>query len=163
MLLMSVFFCFARSPPQVFRFLNVNQKFGRTGIMKIEYKFVTGEKVYVDVNEEFEDIMLELDNELKNNNRKETRRHESLDLLGKNKKNACITVDVLEDVLKKLEIEKLYDAIANLKPQEQEIIYSLYLCRNPISESELARIKNVSIGSIKMHLHRIKNKLKKLL
>ena len=66
--------------------MNINQKFGRTGNMKIEYKFVTGEKVYVDVNEEFKDIMIELDNELKNNNRRETRRHESLDLLDKNEK-----------------------------------------------------------------------------
>lgn len=129
--------------------------------MKIEYKFVTGEKVYVDVNEEFKDIILELDNELKNNNRKETRRHESLNLLDKDKKIADMTADVLEDILKKLDIDKLYDAIAKLKPNEQEIIRNLYLCRNPISQIELARIKNFSIGSIKMQLHRIKNKLKK--
>ena len=131
--------------------------------MKIEYKFVTGEKVYVDVNEKFKDIMLELDNKLKNNNRRETRRHESLDLLDKNEKNADITVDILGDVCRNLDKDKLYDAIAKLKPQEQEIIYNLYLCHNPISQIELAKIKNISIGSIKMQIHRIKNKLKKLL
>ena len=131
--------------------------------MKIEYKFVTGEKVYVDVNEEFEDIIRELDNDLKNNNRKETRRHESLNFLDKDKKIADMTTDVFEDVLKKLEMDKLYHAISKLKPHEQEIIYNLYLCENPISQAELARIKNVSIGSIKMQLRRIKNKLKKLL
>lgn len=131
--------------------------------MKIEYKFVTGEKVYVDVNEEFKDIMLKLDNELKNNNRRETRRHESLDLLDKNEKNADITVDILGDVCRSLDKDKLYNAIAKLKPQEQEIIYNLYLCHNPISQIELAKIKNISIGSIKMQIHRIKNKLKKLL
>ncbi len=163
MLIMGVFFYFVRGPPYVLRFLNINQKFGRTGNMKIEYKFATGEKVYVDVNEEFEDIMIELDNELKNNNRRETRRHESLNLLDKDKKIADMTADVLEDVLKKLDIDKLYDAIAKLKPNEQEIIHNLYLCRNPISQVELARTKNVSIGSIKMQLHRIKNKLKKSL
>ena len=131
--------------------------------MKIEYKFITGEKVYVDVDEEFEDIILQLDNELKNNNRKETRRHESLNLLDKDKKVSDTTADVLEDVLKKLDIDKLYDAIAKLKPHEHEIIHNLYLSRKPISQIELARTKNVSIGSIKMQLHRIKNKLKKLL
>lgn len=85
--------------------------------MKIEYKFVTGEKVYVDVNEEFKDIMLELDNKLKNNNRRETRRHESLDLLDKNEKNADIPVDILGDVCRNLDKDKLYGAIAKLKPQ----------------------------------------------
>ncbi len=54
--------------------------------MKIEYKFVTGENVRIDVTGELEAIMLELDNELKNNNRKETRRHESLSLFDKDEK-----------------------------------------------------------------------------
>ena len=54
--------------------------------MKIEYKFVTGEKVHIDVTGELEAIMIELDNELKNNNRKETRRHESLSLFDKDEK-----------------------------------------------------------------------------
>ena len=52
--------------------------------MKIEYKFVTGEDVSIEVYGEFEEIMLELDKNLKNNDRKETRRHESLDLFDKN-------------------------------------------------------------------------------
>ena len=65
--------------------------------------------------------------------------------------------------MKNLDKDKLYDAIAKLKPQEQELIHNLYLCQKPISQIELARIKNVSIGSIKMQLQRIKNKLKKLL
>lgn len=46
--------------------------------MEIEYKFVTGEKIHIEVYGKFEEIMLELDKDLKNNDRKETRRHESL-------------------------------------------------------------------------------------
>ena len=59
--------------------------------MKIEYKFVTGENVSIEVYGEFEEIMLELDKNLKNNDRKETRRHKNLDLLDKDERTADIT------------------------------------------------------------------------
>lgn len=131
--------------------------------MKIEYKFVTGEKVYVDVNEEFKDIMLELDNELKNNNRKETRRHESLNLLDKDKKIADMTADVLEDVLKKLDIDKLYDAIAKLKPQEQELIHKLYLDNNSITQKQYANYIGIKAKSVQEKSRRIRRKLKVLI
>lgn len=131
--------------------------------MKIEYKFVTGEKVYVDVNEEFEDIILELDNELKNNNRKETRRHESLNLLDKDKKIADMTADVLEDVLKKLDIDKLYDAIAKLKPQEQELIHKLYLDNNSITQQQYANYIGIKTKSVQEKSRRIRRKLKVLI
>lgn len=131
--------------------------------MEIEYKFVNGEKVYIEVYGEFEEIMLELDKNLKNNDRKETRRHESLSLFDKDENNIDVNMDVYEDVIKSLDRDRLYYAIQKLKPKEQELLHNLYLCKNPISQIELAKIKNVSVGSIKMQLQRIKAKLKKLL
>ena len=131
--------------------------------MKIEYKFVTGEKVYVDVNEEFKNIIHELDNELKNNNRKETRRHESLNSLDKDKKIADMTADVLEDVLKKLDIDKLYDAIAKLKPQEQELIHKLYLVNNPMTQKQYANYLGIKVKSVQEKSRRIRRKLKVLI
>ena len=131
--------------------------------MEIEYKFVTGEKIHIEVYGEFEEIMLELDKNLENNNRKETRRHESLSLFDKDENNMDANVDVYEEVIKSLDRDKLYYAIQKLKPKEQELLHNLYFCKNPISQIELARIKNVSVGSIKMQLQRIKAKLKKLL
>ena len=88
--------------------------------MKIEYKFVTGENVSIEVYGEFEEIMLELDKNLKNNDHKETRRHESLDLFDKDERNADITVDILGDVCRNLDKDKLYDAIETLTLQEQK-------------------------------------------
>lgn len=131
--------------------------------MEIEYKFATGEKVYVEVYGEFEEIMLELDKNLKNNNRKETRRHESLSSFDKDGNDIDANMDVYEDVIKSLDRDRLYYAIQKLKSKEQELLHNLYLCENPISQIELARMKNVSVGSIKMQLQRIKAKLKKLL
>lgn len=95
--------------------------------MKIEYKFVTGENISIEVYGEFEEIMLELDKNLKNNDRKETRRHESLSLFDKDENNTDANVDVYEDVIKNLDRDRLYYAIQKLKPHEQDLIHKLYL------------------------------------
>ncbi len=110
--------------------------------MKIKYKFVTGEDVSIEVYGKFEEIMIELDKNLKNNDRKETRRHESLDLFDKDEKNADITTDVLEDVLKNLDKDKLYDAIAKLKPEEHELIHKLYLDKNAMTQEQYAKYRH---------------------
>ena len=53
--------------------------------MKIEYRFVNGEKASIDVSGNFEKIIIELDRNLYNNNHAETRRHMSLDALEEDK------------------------------------------------------------------------------
>ena len=131
--------------------------------MKIEYKFVTGENVRIDVTGELEAIMIELDNELKNNNRKETRRHESLSLFDKDEKNIDITVDILEGICKKFDKDKLYDAIAKLKPHEQDLIYRLYLNKNFMTQAKYAKILGITKNAVQKRMAKIKTKLKKLL
>ena len=131
--------------------------------MEIEYKFVTGEKIHIEVYGEFEEIMLELDKNLKNNDRKETRRHESLSLFDKDENNMDANVDVYEDVIKSLDRDKLYYAIQKLKPHEQELIHKLYLDEHPISQADYARILGVTENAIKQRAKWLKNKLKKLL
>lgn len=131
--------------------------------MKIEYKFVTGEDVSIEVYGEFEEIMIELDKNLKNNDRKEMRRHESLDLLDKDEKNADITTDVLEDVLKNLDKDKLYDAIAKLKPEEQELIHKLYLSKSPMTQEQYAKYIGTKVKSVQEKSRRIRRKLEVLM
>ena len=131
--------------------------------MKIEYKFVTGEDVSIEVYGEFEEIMLELDKNLKNNDRKETRRHESLDLFDKDERNSDITVDILGDVCRSFDKDKLYDAIAKLKPQEQELIHKLYLDKNPMTQAEYARNINISDAAMWKKIQRIRDKIKRLI
>ncbi len=130
--------------------------------MKIEYKFVTGEDVSIEVYGEFEEIMLELNNNLKNNNRKETRRHESLDLLDKDIKSMDITADILGDVCRNLDKDKLYDAIAKLKSEEQELIHKLYLNEHPMTQAKYAEMLGVTENAVRKRLTKIKIKLKKL-
>ena len=131
--------------------------------MKIEYKFVTGEDVSIEVYGEFEEIMLELDRNLKNNDRKETRRHESLDLFDKDVRNSDVTTDVFEDVLRNFYKNKLHDAIAKLKPQEQEILNKLYLDNKPITQAEYAKELNISYIVLRKRIERIRRKLSNFL
>ena len=131
--------------------------------MKIEYKFVTGEDVSIEVYGEFEEIMLELDRNLKNNDRKETRRHESLDLFDKDERNSDITVDILGDVCRNFDKDKLYSAIAKLKPHEKDLIYKLYLSKNFMTQAEYAKILGITENAVQKRTSKIKAKLKKLL
>lgn len=131
--------------------------------MKIEYKFVTGENVSVEVHGEFEEIMLELNNNLKNNDRKEMRRHESLDLLDKDIKSMDATTDILGDVCRNLDKDKLYAAIAKLKPQEQDLIHKLYLDKNAMTQEQYAKYIGTKVKSVQEKSRRIRRKLEVLM
>ena len=110
------------------------------------------------------ETILQIDNEIKNSNRRETRRHQSLNEL--NDKADLIVdegINIEENFSQKLEMDKLYAAISKLKPSEQELIHKLYLDKQPMTQAEYSKIKKTSVGSIKMQVQRIKAKLKKLL
>ena len=128
--------------------------------MKIEYRFVTGEKAAIEINGDFEEIILELDKEEYNCNRKETRRHKSLSLSDKSIENMSISSDICDDVFKNIDKEKLHNAIPLLKPDEQELINKIYLNKANLSISDYAKLANVSQNSIKQRLKRIRQKLK---
>ena len=128
--------------------------------MKIEYRFVTGEKVTAEISDEFKDVVIELDKEEYNCNRKETRRHKSLSLSDKNIENISISSDICDDVFKNFDKEKLHNAIPLLKPDEQELINKIYLNKSKLSILNYAKLANVSQNAIKQRLKRTRKKLK---
>lgn len=128
--------------------------------MKIEYRFVTGEKAAIEINGDFEEIILELDKEEYNCNRKETRKHKSLSLSDKSIENMSLSSDICDDVFKNIDKEKLHNAIPLLKPDEQELINKIYLNKTKLSISDYAKLANVSQNAIKQRLKRIRKKLK---
>ena len=128
--------------------------------MKIEYRFVTGEKAAIEINGDFEEIILELDKEEYNCNRKETRRHKSLSLSDKSIENMSLSSDICDDVFKNIDKEKLHNAISLLKPDEQELINKIYLNKSKLSILNYAKLANVSQNAIKQRLKRIRKKLK---
>ena len=131
--------------------------------MEIKYKFINGEETSIEVYGDFEEIILDLDRDLKNNNRKETRRHESLNLLDSDKQSIATNTDVYSQTLKNLDKDKLYAAIAKLKPQEQELLRNLYLSDKPMTQRQYANISNIKEKSVQEKSRRIRTKLKELI
>ena len=131
--------------------------------MKIEYKFVTGEKVTAEISDEFKDVVIKLDKEEYNCNRKETRRHKSLSLSDKCIENISLSSDICDDVFKNFDKEKLHNAISLLKPDEQKLLHNLYLNDKPITQKEYANILHINEKSIQEKSRRIRKKLKKFL
>lgn len=131
--------------------------------MKIEYRFVTGEKVTAEISDEFKDVVIELDKEEYNWNRKETRRHKSLSLSDKSIENMSLSSDICDDVFKNIDKEKLHNAISRLKPNEQELLHNLYLNDKPITQNEYANILHINEKSVQEKSRRIRKKLKKFL
>ena len=131
--------------------------------MKIEYRFVTGEKVTAEISDEFKDVVIKLDKEEYNCNRKETRRHKSLSLSDKSIENMSISSDICDDVFKNIDKEKLHNAISRLKPNEQELLHKAYLDLDKINITKYANSLGVKPTVLWKRLERIRKKLKNIL
>lgn len=131
--------------------------------MKIEYRFVTGEKAAIEINGDFEEIILELDKEEYNCNRKETRRHKSLSLSDKCIENMSLSSDICDDVFKNFDKEKLHNTISRLKPNEQELLHKVYLDLDKINITKYANSLGVKPTVLWKRLERIRKKLKNIL
>ena len=130
--------------------------------MLIKYKFLDGEKIEINVSDKIGKRILQIENEIKNNNRRETRRHQSLiedraDLI------ADESINIEEEFLKQNDVDKLHKAISKLKPSEQEIIHKLYLDKHPMTQAEYAKILGITEKAVKQRVKWLRNKLKKLL
>ena len=131
--------------------------------MKIEYRFVTGEKTAIEINGDFDEIILEHDKEEYNCNRKETRRHKSLSLSDKSIENMSLSSDICDDVFKNIDKEKLHNAISRLKPNEQELLHKVYLDLDKINITKYANSLGVKPTVLWKRLERIRKKLKNIL
>lgn len=135
--------------------------------MKLEYKFVTGDKVFIDVDKELYDIIFEFDEEWRKSYRRESsnERHNRLDDL--NDKSECLkdleNLDVDEQAFKNLNKDKLYAAISKLKSAEQELLYHLFLKKNFITQAAYAKILEITENAVRKRFSKIKLKLKDLL
>lgn len=127
--------------------------------MEIKYTFVNGEETSIEVYGDFKEIILELDKDLKNNNRKEIRRHESLSLLDSYKQSIATNTDVYSQTLKNLDKDKLYAAIAKLSPSEQDFIEKTFLQSKAVTYTEYAKSIGVKVDTLYQKMWRIKEKI----
>ena len=130
-------------------------------LVKIMYRFADGHVEELEVEMDVADALKELDRQEYNNTQKETRRHITFDvseewswLAVEDQRLARLLGGVTDE-------EMLYDAIGELNPKQQELIFLVFF--KNISISEIARRSGVSQPAISQRVQTAINKLKKLL
>ena len=130
--------------------------------MKIEYKFLTGETVAIEVSDTFSEISIEIDRTIYNSDHRETRRHNSIDNLAENglqlpdKRN-----NLEESVLRSEEHKILHQAISMLLPQQQKLVKQVFFEER--SMADIAREEGVTGKAIQERVNKIKIRLKKII
>jgi len=130
-------------------------------LVKITYRFADGHMEELEVDPEVAETIKELDRQEYNNNQKESRRHVTFDaseelawLAVEDQRLARLLGGVTDE-------QMLYDAIGELNPKQQELIFSVFFKNTSISE--IARRSGVSQPAISQRVQTAINKLKKLL
>ena len=130
--------------------------------MKITYEFVTGETVEIEVNGELEKIMIEMESEEKQIERRETRRHESLceEMESSwliDEKSSVDTIASENETDKKL-LRKMIDV---LTPKQLDAFVNV--CIGGMPEAEYAHIIGTSQQAVDHFVSAARRKLEKAL
>lgn len=128
--------------------------------MKIKYEFAN-ETVEIEVDEEWGNILVDLNRQEYNNDHKETRRHCSLDACQFEGADFAVKDTDLEALFTEpTAAERLHTAIAKLKPGQQKLIRAIYF--EGVSVNDYARMEGCTQSAISHRLQTVRNKLKKL-
>ena len=126
--------------------------------MKIKYEFAN-ETIEIEVEEEWADIVIDLDRQEYNVNHKETRRHCSLEAYNLDDALLPSDKDVERDVIADEDKKRLYKAIAALTPNQQELVRRVYFNNERLAD--IAREQGVSRAALTNRMNRIVSSLKK--
>ena len=96
--------------------------------MKIKYEFVNGEVVEIEVSEEWAEVLAELDRQEYNNDKKETRRHCTMDVLGdEGEWMTDENADPANLLLAGQERETVQGALDKLTPKQRDVLERVYI------------------------------------
>ncbi len=131
-------------------------------MQKIKYEFADGTTSEIEVSDEIYAVHIELANEEKRNNKRETRRHTSLtyfDNLGiEFESNAA---DPLSALIRRDDEERIHNAIKHLSDKQRALLEKVYY--QNMSLREIARQTGVSHQALSKQIAVIYKKLKKYL
>lgn len=128
--------------------------------MKRTYHFVN-ESVEIEINEHWAQVLRELDRQETNKNRKETRRHCSLEALDKDGDSLAGDELSPEELLERWEeAERVRRAVRALEAAQQELLREIYACGK--RQAEIAREEGVSRANISKRLKRAYRRLEKI-
>jgi RNA polymerase sigma-70 factor (ECF subfamily) len=130
--------------------------------MKIKYEFVTGETVEVEVTESISKVAIELDRAIKNSDRRETRRHNSVEALGeKGTQLSDGRVDIPLVIEQQEMRETLHNAMDKLLPRQRELIYKVFFDGRTMAD--IAREEGVTAKAVQDRVNKMKARLKKII
>lgn len=130
--------------------------------MKIKYEFLTCEVVEVEVPEDMGEISIDLDRDIFNSNRRETRRHNSVEKLEEQGiQIADKNVDVVSIIENQETNKALYKALDKLSPQQKELIQKVFFEGTPIVV--VAEELGITKQACNNRLNKIYKQLKKYL
>ena len=129
--------------------------------MKITYEFVTGEISGVEVDERLGGMLLDLDRQQYNNDKKETRRHVSLAGMDYEGELFVSAEDTEGEAVRREDMAWLYSAMEILSPAQRELLEKVYFEERKITD--IAREEGVSEAAIRNRLKKIYSRLKKFL
>jgi RNA polymerase sigma-70 factor (ECF subfamily) len=133
-------------------------------LVKITYRFADGHVEELEVEKEVAETLKELDRQEYNNTQKESRRHVLRGALEFECENlADPRMDTEEAAIRRIDARKLRFALQQLKPQQQAMIFALYLSQKPLSQAEYAVVLGVREESVKQNAWRARLALKKIL
>ena len=128
----------------------------------ITYKFADGTTSKVEVSDEIYAICEEMEIEEKSSDRRETRRHVSMESLVEMNLEPTVTDEYFKDeVFKNMESERLQQAISQLLPSQIALLKRLFY--EGESLTEIAKNDGIAVCSVSNRLARIYKKLKKFL
>ena len=128
--------------------------------MRIKYEFLTGEIVEVEVPDNIGEVSIELDRDIFNSDRRETRRHNSVEnLQEQGVQMADESVDVVSIIEKQETSQALHKALDKLLPQQWDLIQKVFFEGRPMAD--IAREEGVTSKAIQNRINKIKTQLRK--
>lgn len=130
--------------------------------MHIEYQFLTGETVEIEVPDHIGEVSIAIERDMLNSNRRETRRHNSLSRMEEaGCQFADASVSVTELLLKTEDNRRLFDAVRHLLPQQQALIWQVFYEEKSLAA--IARESGVTEGAVRHRLSKIYKRLQSFL
>ncbi len=128
----------------------------------INYKFVDGTTKTIEVEDKFYEEYEKLERETKRLDRKETRRHISINVFEeKGVEFEDESVDLENSLINKENKNQVLEAIKKLGPKQQKLILDVFYKGKTLSE--IAKFNKVSKSAITQRMQLILRKLKKIL
>ena len=128
--------------------------------MTYEYHF-NNETISIDIPENDYDVLIEMDRLERNMEKKETRRHVSLQACDRDDNQLPSCVDVEASCIQAIEIQELENALNQLKPRYRTLIQKVFFEMKTVVD--IAREQGMDVSGVRKLLKRACEDLKKTL